>query len=125
MLGFAELFPDEKILYTLCRELSWSHFRSLIYPNDSLQREFDLEMCRVERWNVRTLHQKIQGMLFERTALSKKSEKLARQELATLRDSDRLTPDLVFRDPYFLDFLFRSLFRVPSVSVRGTSSGVS
>jgi predicted nuclease of restriction endonuclease-like (RecB) superfamily len=105
MLRFAELFPDEMILYTLCRELSWSHFRSLIYLNDSLQREFYLEMCRVERWSVRTLQQKIQGMLFERTALSKKPEKLARQELAALRDSDRLTPDLVFRDPYFLDFL--------------------
>jgi predicted nuclease of restriction endonuclease-like (RecB) superfamily len=25
--------------------------------------------------------------------------------LAALRDEDRLTPDLVFRDPYFLDFL--------------------
>src|SRR5207248_589904 len=49
--------------------------------------------------------QKINGMLFERTALSKKPEKLARQELAALRDEDRLTPDLVFRDPYFLDFL--------------------
>jgi len=26
-------------------------------------------------------------------------------ELAKLRDEDKLTPDLVFRDPYFLDFL--------------------
>ncbi len=105
MLRIAEMFPDEKILYTLCRELSWSHFRSLIYLNDSLQRDFYIEMCRVERWSVRTLQQKIQGMLFERTALSKKPEQLARQELAALRDGDRLTPDLIFRDPYFLDFL--------------------
>lgn len=44
-------------------------------------------------------------MLYERTALSKKSEKFIQQELATLRDEDRMTPDLVFRDPYFLDFL--------------------
>ncbi len=44
-------------------------------------------------------------MLFERTALSRKPEELARQELAALRDSDQLTPDLVFRDPYVLDFL--------------------
>ena len=44
-------------------------------------------------------------MLFERTALSKKPEKLIREELDTLRAEDKLTPDLVFRDPYFLDFL--------------------
>jgi predicted nuclease of restriction endonuclease-like (RecB) superfamily len=44
-------------------------------------------------------------MLFERTALSRKPGELAKQELAALRDEDKLTPDLVFRDPYFLDFL--------------------
>ena len=44
-------------------------------------------------------------MLYERTALSKKPEKLARMELSKLREEDKLTPDLVFRDPYFLDFL--------------------
>src|SRR5215218_2129612 len=44
-------------------------------------------------------------MLFERTALSRRPDELAKKELAKLRDEDRLTPDLVFRDPYFLDFL--------------------
>jgi predicted nuclease of restriction endonuclease-like (RecB) superfamily len=44
-------------------------------------------------------------MLFERTALSRKPDKLIRQELEVLRAEDKLTPDLVFRDPYFLDFL--------------------
>ena len=62
-------------------------------------------MCRVERWSVRALRQKINGMLFERTALSKKPEKLAKLELAKLRKEDQLSPDLVFKDPYFLDFL--------------------
>jgi predicted nuclease of restriction endonuclease-like (RecB) superfamily len=62
-------------------------------------------MCRIERWSVRMLRQKIGGMLFERTALSKKSEALVEHELAKLREGDTLTPDLVFRDPYFLDFL--------------------
>ena len=54
-------------------------------------------------------------MLFERTALSRKPAELARKELLALREEDKLTPDLVFRDPYFLDFLklkeTRSLFR--------------
>jgi predicted nuclease of restriction endonuclease-like (RecB) superfamily len=57
-------------------------------------------MCRVERWSVRTLRQKIAGMLFERTALSKKPAELARKELDALRQEDTFTPDLVFRDPY-------------------------
>jgi predicted nuclease of restriction endonuclease-like (RecB) superfamily len=62
-------------------------------------------MCRIERWNTRTLQKKIQSMLFERTALSRQPEELAQIEIKALRERDKLTPDLVFRDPYFLDFL--------------------
>jgi len=105
MIKFAEVSPDEKIVSTLSTQLSWSHFVEIISLKDELQRDFYAEMCRVEQWSVRTLREKISGMLFERTALSKKPEELARKELATLRKEDRLTPDLVFRDPYFLDFL--------------------
>jgi predicted nuclease of restriction endonuclease-like (RecB) superfamily len=105
MVRFAEVFPDQGILYALSRELSWTHFRSLIYLDDPLKREFYAEICRVERWSTRTLQKKIGGMLFERTALSKKPAKLAKRELAKLRDEDQMSPDLVFRDPYFLDFL--------------------
>jgi predicted nuclease of restriction endonuclease-like (RecB) superfamily len=105
MVRFAEVFPDEKILHTLCAKLSWSHFRLIIYLDDDLKRDFYTEMCRLEGWSVRTFEKKISGMLFERTALSKKPEKLIREELDTLRAEDKLTPDLVFRDPYFLDFL--------------------
>jgi predicted nuclease of restriction endonuclease-like (RecB) superfamily len=101
----AEVFPDEKIVSTLWRQLGWSHFREIIYLKDPLQRDFYAEMCRIERWNVRTLRDRIRSMLFERTALSRKPAELARRELAQLRAEDRLTPDLVFRDPYILDFL--------------------
>jgi len=62
-------------------------------------------MCRIEGWSVRTLRRKIAGMLYERTALSKKPADLAEMELKQLREEDKLMPDLVFRDPYFLDFL--------------------
>jgi predicted nuclease of restriction endonuclease-like (RecB) superfamily len=105
MVQFAELFPDHKIIATLSRQLSWSHFKEIIPLKDQLQRDFYAEMCRVERWSVRTLSEKIDGMLFERTALSKKPEKLVKMEIAKLREEDKLTPDLVFKDPYFLDFL--------------------
>jgi predicted nuclease of restriction endonuclease-like (RecB) superfamily len=102
---FAEVFPDEAIVYALRRQLTWTHFRRLIYLDDPLQRDFYAEMCRVERWSTRTLQQKIAGMLFERTALSRKPAALARQELEALRHGGTMTPDLVFRDPYLLGFL--------------------
>jgi len=105
MVRFAEVFPDQEVVLTLSRQLGWSHFIEIIYVKTDLQREFYAEMCRVERWSVRRLREKIGGMLFERTALSRKPDELARKELANLRNEDRLTPDLVFRDPYFLDFL--------------------
>lgn len=51
------------------------------------------------------LQKKIDSMLFERTALSKKPKELARIEVDALRNEDRLSPDFVFKDPYVLDFL--------------------
>jgi len=105
MIRFAETFPDERIVSALRRQLSWTHFKAVIYLDDPLKRDFYAEMCRIEKWNTRTLQKKIGGMLFERTALSKKPDQLIRRELAALRKADRLTPDMVFRDPYFLDFL--------------------
>lgn len=105
MIKLVEVYPNRPIVATLSRQLGWSHFVEIIPLKDPLQRDFYAEMCRVERWSVRTLREKIQGMLFERTALSRKPKELAKQELHALRDEDLLSPDLVFRDPYLLDFL--------------------
>ena len=105
MVRFAEIFSEPSIVATLSQQLGWSHFREIIPLKDDLQRDFYAEMCRVERWSVRTLRAKIDSMLFERTAISKKPEEVAKAELADLRSDDQLTPDLVFRDPYILDFL--------------------
>ncbi len=105
MVRFAEVFSGRDILQSLIAKLGWTHFQHIIYLDDALKRDFYAEMCRVEKWSTRMLAKKIGGMLYERTALSKKPEKLIRQELAALRKEDKLTPDLVFRDPYVLDFL--------------------
>ncbi len=105
MIRFAEVFADEAIVSTLWRQLSWSHFKEIIYQKDALQRDFYAEMCRIERWSVRALRRKIDSMLYERTAISKKPGELIRHEIDSLREADQLTPDLVFKDPYFLDFL--------------------
>lgn len=105
MMQFAEVFPCVEIVAALPRQLSWSHLIEVIPMKDDLQRNFYIEMCRVENWSTRTLRRKIRSMLYERTAISRKPEALARQELEDLRESDRMTPDLIFRDPYILDFM--------------------
>jgi predicted nuclease of restriction endonuclease-like (RecB) superfamily len=105
MVQFAERFPDGAIVATLSRQLSWSHFVTIVPLEDALKRDFYTELCRIERWSVRTLRHKIDHLLYERTAVSRKPKELIRQDLDALRDGDRMTPDLVFRDPYLLDFL--------------------
>jgi predicted nuclease of restriction endonuclease-like (RecB) superfamily len=105
MIRFAEAFPDAEIVAALRRQLTWTHFKTLTYLDDPLKRDFYAEMCRIEGWNTRTLRDKVDSMLFERTALSKKPAELAALELKKLREEDRMTPDLVFRDPYILSFL--------------------
>lgn len=105
MVQFATVFPEASIVAALWRQLTWAHFKLLIPLKDSLKREFYAEMCRVEAWSTRALAQKIDGMLFERTALSRKPEALIRKELAALRERSEITPALVFQDPYMLDFL--------------------
>ena len=99
MVQFAAAYPDERIVVSLIRQLSWTHFIALIPLKDPLQRDY------YEHWSVRTLRERIDSMLYERTALSKKPGETIAQELATLRDAQRMSPALVMRDPYILDFL--------------------
>ncbi|MCQ8116082.1 PDDEXK nuclease domain-containing protein [Methylomonas rosea] len=104
-LRFAEAFPDEQIVHTLCAELSWSHLRLLAGVDDALKREFYIEVGRQERWSVRQLQERMGSMLFERTAISKKPEQTIAQELNKLRQEGQVSADMAFRDPYVLDFL--------------------
>ncbi|WP_304197620.1 YhcG family protein [Flavobacterium alvei] len=104
-LRFAEVFPDIQIVSTLWRQFSWSHLKEIIYFEDSLKRMFYIEMCKIENWSVRTFRERINSMLYERTAISKKPEETIKNELEILKNEQQLTADLVFRDPYFLDFL--------------------
>ena len=114
MVRFAESMADESIVATLSQQLSWSHFQVLLPIKDPLARDFYAEMCRIEpnraessrieRWDIRTFRSKIGGMLFQRTALSKNPKAVISSEISNLRDG-RITPEVVFRDPYLLDFL--------------------
>ncbi len=105
MLRFAEAIPSEDIVSAVRRQLSWTHIKTLIYIDDPLKRDFYLQMCQQERWSTRTLQQRLDSLLFERTALSRQPDEVLAQELATLREQGEFSPALLLKDPYVLDFL--------------------
>jgi predicted nuclease of restriction endonuclease-like (RecB) superfamily len=105
MMQFAKAFPDQEIVVSLIRQLSWTHIIAIIPIEDPIKRAFYIEMCAHERWSVRTFRERINSMLYERTAISKKPELTIQNDLDQLKQQQSLTPDLVFKDPYLLDFL--------------------
>ena len=104
MMQFAALFYDERIVSQLATQLSWSHFVEVLTIKDPLAREFYITMAASQRWGRNQLRKEIDGMLYERTAISSKPEELIKQELSQLRDDNVISPDLVFKSPYFLEF---------------------
>ncbi|MDD4017780.1 MAG: PDDEXK nuclease domain-containing protein [Kiritimatiellae bacterium] len=105
MMQFARAFPEKENVVSLIRQLSWTHLLVVIPMDDPLKRDFYIELCRLERWSVRTLRERIDAMLYERTAISKKPALTIKNDIDLLKNTGKMTPDMVFRDPYFLDFL--------------------
>ena len=62
-------------------------------------------MCRIQHWSVRDFKRQIDGMLYERTAISKEPEAVIKKSIEALRQDDSLSSSLVFKDPYFLSFI--------------------
>ena len=104
MIKFSQVFDDFEIVSTLSRQLSWSHFKEIMYMDDSLKIEFYAQMSALDKWSVRTLRNRIDSMLCERTALSKKPDELITYEIEKLKEGV-VTPNMVLKDPYVLDFL--------------------
>lgn len=104
MIQFASKYPDEQIVSTISTQLNWSHIIEVLPLKDPLQCEFYLTMASHERWSVHHLRKEIDGMLYERTAIATKPDELIKQELSELRDNNMMSPDLVFKSPYFLEF---------------------
>jgi predicted nuclease of restriction endonuclease-like (RecB) superfamily len=103
-LRSAEVFSEEEIIYAVRRQLNWTHLRTLFSIKDAAKRLFYIEMCYMERWGTRTLSEKIDSLLFERTAISRKPEDIIKEEITRIDESGKLSPDMVFRSTYFLDF---------------------
>ena len=81
----AYAFSEEEIRYALRTQLTWTHLRSLTGVKEPLARRFYVEMCRIEHWDTRTLDEKIDGQLFERTAISRKPEEVIKRELEQVK----------------------------------------
>jgi predicted nuclease of restriction endonuclease-like (RecB) superfamily len=104
MMQFAALFPQEQIVSQAATQLTWSHFMEVLPLKNDIAREFYITLAASERWGRNRLRKEIDGMLFERTAIATKPDELIKKELSTLRDNDVMSPDLVFKSPYFLEF---------------------
>lgn len=95
MIQFAELFPDLGIVVPLARQLSWSHFLTLIPLKSIDARLFYAEQASESRWSKRELRNQIERKAFERAEIADHKMKLS--ESSNFGGS--------FKDPYFLDFL--------------------
>ncbi|NMG72093.1 PDDEXK nuclease domain-containing protein [Parazoarcus communis] len=106
MVQFAQAFPDKAIVATLSRQLSWSHVVALLPLKTTEARNHYAGQAAQERWTVRELRRHIERKAFERCliASAQASEASALVEGSALPITGD-SPTLLFKDPYFLDFL--------------------
>ena len=88
--------------YTLCSELSWSHYRILMRISDEKRREWYTEECAKSGWSVRQLERQISTMFYERL-LASKDKGSVRNEIQTKEPKPEY--EKIIRDPYVLEFL--------------------
>ena len=104
-LRSAETFSEDEIVSATQRQLTWTHLKTLVYIKDPLERQFYAQMCCIEHWDTRTLDEKIDQQLYQRTAISRRPEDVIQKELEDSKQCNQLLPDMVFRSSYFLDIL--------------------
>jgi predicted nuclease of restriction endonuclease-like (RecB) superfamily len=93
MLQFAEQFPDKKIVVTLSRQLTWSHFLVLL-PLETIEAKlFYAEQIVTAYLGVRELRKQIATKAYERTQIAN----------AQLSSGSKI-PVNTFKDPYIFDF---------------------
>jgi predicted nuclease of restriction endonuclease-like (RecB) superfamily len=105
MVKFVEGFPDAAIVSTLSTKLSWSHLVAIVAIKNPQAHLFYAQKAALDGWSVRELHHQIERKAFERTELAAlQAPTPVRAEPVEASGSDT-NPALVFKDPYFLDFL--------------------
>jgi predicted nuclease of restriction endonuclease-like (RecB) superfamily len=94
MVQFVEEFDDSKNVVTLSRQLSWSHFLTLIPLKKPEAKQFYSQKAATEGWSVRELRKQIETKSFERTLIANSQLPIKNSNIHN-----------VFKDPYLLDFL--------------------
>ena len=74
MLKVAREFPDEEIVSTLSKQLTWSHFVELSVISDTTKRLFYQQMSILYHWSVRQLRDQEDKMVYERSLIAAKPE---------------------------------------------------
>jgi predicted nuclease of restriction endonuclease-like (RecB) superfamily len=92
-------WPSDEILYTLCRELSWSHIRLIMRLDSENARNYYLNESRAQGWSVRVLERNIRTGYFERLLSSQKPA------LTATEQTDAIMTENLIKDPYVLEFL--------------------
>jgi predicted nuclease of restriction endonuclease-like (RecB) superfamily len=105
MMQFAERFPDSAIVASLMRQLSWTHFLQILPLKTTESRFYYAHISAQENLSVRELRQRIDQKSYERTAIASSQSTGMSHQLDQLSKQQSLSTGLVFKDPYFLDFL--------------------
>lgn len=96
-------FPEQEILYTLCRELSWSHLRLLMRVENTQALEYYCNESRTENWTVRQLERNIKSHSYPRVL---SSHSRAQSEASqTNKANIAINMQDFIKDPYVLEFL--------------------
>ena len=93
---FYLIFPDQEILYTLCRELSWSHLRLIMRVDSPQAIEYYCREAREQNWTVRQLERNIKSHSFQRLLSTQTPPSPTQGTCAHLE---------FIKDPYVLEFL--------------------
>lgn len=94
---FYLVFPNKEKIYTLCRELSWSHIRLIMRLDNPKLREYYLKESNSQEWSVRQLERNINSHYYERLLSSSDKGNKSIIEKKNHRD--------FIKDPYVLEFL--------------------
>lgn len=101
MRQFYLTYPD-KIGYTLCSQLPWSHNRLIMRVSDSEARVWYLRECAREQWSVRQLERNIGSFYYQRQ-LSRKADVVA--DASKAAKSPEMDTRQFIKDPYVLEFI--------------------
>jgi predicted nuclease of restriction endonuclease-like (RecB) superfamily len=99
---FRRLYRVFPIVYTVCKELSWSHYRYLIRIDNQYKRDFYMAESIKNNWAVRQLERQINSQLFERLLISNDKEKVVAIARGEKEPSDAKE---IIKDPMVLEFL--------------------